>query len=225
VREVLILFLLLGAVAFVLGNLIHGFGTSKSGPLAFWGLFWTWRVSRGGRISHTFLLLTTGGEYLHAITSVARYWNPLLAVMAALFVVQFLLLLSPPVRARLDRETERAGWASVFAGLRRPPAWLLLGGVLAGVLVTLALLGNMTWAPVPGCTSAGSDSCVGLLEGYPLRWLTAFQSEPMIDKGALFKDCLQWTLLSWSVLYLAWSSMFRQPDTSAEWSASAETFA
>jgi hypothetical protein len=26
----------------------------------------------------------------------------------------------------------------------------------------------------------------------------------VIDKGALFKDCLQWTLVSCSVLYVVW---------------------
>jgi hypothetical protein len=226
VREVLILFLLLGAVELVLFGQLPGVGPSKPDKvLAAWMLFWTWRVSRGGGISHAFLLLTTGGAYLNVILSVARHWNPLLAALAAVCAMQFLLLISPPVRARLGRETERTSWANVVAGLRRPPAWLLLGGVLAGLLVTLALLGNMTWAPVPGCTPAGSGSCIGLVEGYPLRWLTALQNQPMIDKGALFKDFLQWTLLSWSVLYVAWSSLYRQPGTSAEPSVSAATFA
>jgi hypothetical protein len=93
------------------------------------------------------------------------------------------------------------GWARL---VRRPPAWLLPWGLLAGVVVTLACLGNMDWATITGCRPAGSGACVHLVEGYPLRWLTADQNVPLISKGALLKDCAQWALASTSVLYLGW---------------------
>ena len=49
-----------------------------------------------------------------------------------------------------------------------------------------------------------SGACSALAEGYPLRWLTARQNQPLIVKGALLKDCAQWVLVSMSVLYLGW---------------------
>jgi hypothetical protein len=72
------------------------------------------------------------------------------------------------------------------------------------VLVTLAFLGNMGFSTIPGCGPASSDACSALAEGYPLRWLTAAQNVPVIDKGALFKDGAQWILTSCSVLYAVW---------------------
>jgi len=62
----------------------------------------------------------------------------------------------------------------------------------------------MDFIAIPGCRSATSGACSALAEGYPLRWLTAYQNEPVIFKGALLKDCAQWALASTSVLYLAW---------------------
>jgi hypothetical protein len=192
--------------------------------MAVWLLFYTWRVSRGGRISHTFLLLGAGAGFLKMILSVARYWNPLLAVIAAVCVMQFLLLTSPQVRARLERQTERASWASVVPVLRRPPAWLVLGGLLAGGLITLVALGHGDWVAVPGCHPAASDACTGLAEGYPLSWLTAIQNMPVIDKGALLKDFVQWTLLAWSAFYVLCYWMLPSPYRSADTADPAATF-
>jgi len=90
-----------------------------------------------------------------------------------------------------------------------------LCGLLAGVLVTLALLGNMSWGAVPGCRPAASDLCTRLVEGYPLRWLTADQNMPLIFKRALMKDCAQWALVSTSVLYLAWVILPARPADDA----------
>jgi hypothetical protein len=115
------------------------------------------------------------------------------------------VLVSPPVYGRTRRppiSVRAPGWARLA---HRPPAWLLPWGLLAGVLVTLACLGSMDWVAVPGCRPAASDACTALAEGYPLRWLTAVQTNvPLISKGALFKDCAQWALVSTSVLYMAW---------------------
>ncbi len=52
--------------------------------------------------------------------------------------------------------------------------------------------------------SRGLRARGALAEGYPLRWLTAHQNEPVISKGALLKDCAQWALGGMSVLYLGW---------------------
>ena len=114
------------------------------------------------------------------------------------------MLVSPPVYGRTRRvpvPVRAPGWTRL---VRRPPAWLLPWGLLAGVLVTLACLGSMDWVAVPGCRPAASGACMALAEGYPLRWLTAHQNEPVISKGALLKDCAQWALASMSVLYLGW---------------------
>lgn len=70
--------------------------------------------------------------------------------------------------------------------------------------MTLACLGNGDFLPIPGCRTAASSACTALAEGYPLRWLTAYQNNPLISKGALLKDCAQWALASTLVLYLAW---------------------
>jgi len=71
-------------------------------------------------------------------------------------------------------------------------------------LAVMAFLGSMDWVTIAGCRPAGADACTALVEGYPLRWLTAYQNVPVVSKGALFKDWAQWTLASMSVLYLAW---------------------
>ena len=118
---------------------------------------------------------------------------------------QVALLVSTPVywHTRAAPVTVRVeGWAP-FAG--RPPMWLPPWGLLAGVLITLACLGHMDHAMIPGCQATASDTCSALAEGYPLHWLTADQNEPLILTGALLKDCVQWGLASMSVLYLGWS--------------------
>jgi hypothetical protein len=114
------------------------------------------------------------------------------------------LLVSPPVygRTRPTPIPVRAqGWTQL---VRRPPAALLAWGLLAGVLLTLACLGSGDFIAIAGCRPAASDACIALAEGYPLRWLTAQQNDPVILKGALLRDCAQWALASASVLYLAW---------------------
>jgi hypothetical protein len=87
--------------------------------------------------------------------------------------------------------------------VRRPPSWLVPCGLVLGVVVTLAYLGSMDVGAVPGCRPAAAEGCRVLAEGYPLGWLTAPQSTPMVNKYALVRDCAQWTLACSSVLYLA----------------------
>jgi hypothetical protein len=100
-----------------------------------------------------------------------------------------------------------------------PPAWLLLGGAVGGFIVTLCYLGSMDFQPVPGCGPQGAtvaqlpDRCFALAEGYPLRFLSADQNIPVINKSAMARDWVQWTLVSWSVLYLTFGSYRSAPVT------------
>jgi hypothetical protein len=165
--------------------------------------FLAWRVSRGGRISRMILIIVSGASYAVAALAVARLWD--LAIMALVIAtaVQTALLVSPPVYGRTRRTpipVRSQGWARL---VRQPPAWLLPWGLLAGALLTLACLGNMDFVAIPGCRPAASAACSALTEGYPLRWLTAHQNDPVIFKGALLKDFAQWALAGTSVLYLA----------------------
>jgi len=167
--------------------------------------FLAWRVSRGGWLARRLLFVASAAFCVAAALAVARLWYPAVIALFIIGAAQLALLVSPPVygRTRRVRIPVRApGWARLA---RRPPAWLLPWGLLAGVLVTLACLGSMDWVAVPGCRPAASDACIALAEGYPLRWLTAIQTNvPLISKGALLKDCAQWALISTSVLYMAW---------------------
>jgi hypothetical protein len=40
----------------------------------------------------------------------------------------------------------------------RPPLWLILAGLLAGLVVTLMYLGNMSFTPIPATTRPGHHS-------------------------------------------------------------------
>ena len=202
--EMLLVFLLLAAITFIWSWPSH----TASPRNALWSFlvtaFLTWRVSRGGRISRMILIIGSGLSYAVVVLAVARFWNLPVMILVIICVAQIALLVSPPVYGRTRRPpvpVRARGWAQL---VRRPPAWLLPWGLLAGVLLTLACLGSMDFITIAGCRPAASDACVALAEGYPLRWLTAYQNMPVIDKGALLRDCVQWALASTSVIYLAW---------------------
>jgi hypothetical protein len=207
----LILFVALSVAASVLAWLSHPILPRHGQPLSLWAVAFTafaaWRVSRGSAIWHVILLFETAGPYLVMTLAVARNWNLAVAGLVVICAVQVMILVSPQVIDRVggDLTPERdSGWIGLVTIARRPPAWLLACGALIGVLVTLAFLGNMGFSTIPGCGPASSDACSVLAEGYPLRWLTATQNVPVIDKGALFKDGAQWILTSCSVLYAVW---------------------
>ena len=206
--EILLVYLLLTAVSFAWGWLSHTYGTRNPLPSVLIAAFLTWRVSRGGRLSRMILLAGSTASCAVAAFAVARRWDLSVVALVVIGGAQVALLVSPPVYGRTRRParvTARApGWARL---VRRPPAWLLPCGLLAGALVTLACLGSMDWVTVPGCGTGASGACTALAEGYPLRWLTADQNMPVISKGALLKDCAQWALASTSLLYLAWLSL------------------
>ena len=203
-REILLVFVLLAAIGSVCSWLSHSH--HQNNPLSSFlvDLFLAWRVSRGGRISRMILILASGASYTVAVVDVARLWNPGAVALLIVGAAQVTLLVSAPVywHTRADPATVRMdGWAPFAC---RPPAWLLPWGLLAGAAITAALLGNVGWVAIAGCHPAASDACTALARGYPLRWLTADQNVPLISPDALIRDCLQWALLSMSVLYLGW---------------------
>ena len=204
--EILLVFLLLAAIGFILNWQSHAYSPREGEPWSFLvTVLLAWRVSRGGRISRVLLIINSGGSCAMAALAVARMWDVATVALVVIGAAQIVLLISPPVYGRTRRPTpipvRARGWAQL---VRRPPAWLLPWGLLAGVLLTLACLGSMTFVQGPGCGPAAFHACGALAEGYPLRWLTSYQDAPVISKGALAKDCVQWALVSTSVLYLGW---------------------
>lgn len=214
--QILLVFLLLATIGSIWGWLSHTYsprGSLDPSSLVV-SAFLAWRVSRGGRISRAILIIGSGASCAVAAFAVARLWDVSVVALVIIGAAQIVLLISPPVygRTRPTPVPVRArGWAQL---VRLPPAWLLPWGLLAGVLLTLACLGSMTFVPGPGCEPAAFHACGALVEGYPLRWLTAYQDVPVISKGALVKDCVQWVLVSTSVLYLGWLWLTAPADSS-----------
>jgi hypothetical protein len=208
--EVLLVYTLLATIGFTWSWLSHSYGPQN--PVSWLSsvlvtAFLARRVSQGGRVSRMILIIVSCASYAGTALAVARRWDLTIMALVIIYAAQVTLLASPPVDGRTRQPVpvpargRSWGWAKLVS---RPPAWLLPWGLLAGVLLTLACLGHMDWVAVPGCRPAASDACTTLAEGYPLRWLTAYQGSPEISKGALLKDCTQWALVSTSVLYLAW---------------------
>jgi hypothetical protein len=203
--EIVLVYLLLATVGFICSWLSRTAGPQNLLLSFLITAFLAWRVSRGGRISRMILIIVSAASCAVAALAVARLWDLTIMAQVIIGAAQVALLASPPVYGRTRRPmpvpVRAQGWAQL---VRRPPVWLLPWGLLAGALLTLACLGSMDWAAIPGCRPAASDACSALAEGYPLRWLTAHQNVPEISKGALLKDCAQWALAATSALYLAW---------------------
>ena len=142
--------------------------------------------------------------------------EPLVLLLLVIYAAQIALLLSPGVYQRTRRDPP-TGWAVTASVKSRPPLWMVLIALLAGLVVTLLYLGSMDWATMPGCGPAGAaiaqlpNGCFGLTQGYPVRFLTAAQGIPKIDKRALIEDWAQWSLVSFSAFYLLWLS-HRRPE-------------
>lgn len=183
------------------------------GPAVLTGVPWlilvpflTWRVWRGGRISRVLLILNGVLGYAAIALRLARLWRPQELWLLADFAAQIALLVSPAVH-RLTRPATHSRAAATAPLAGQPRGWMLPWSLLAGLVITLLLLGQMDWTAVPGCGPAGAplarlpDRCIGLAEGYPLRFLFGYQDVPVIDKLALIKDWAQWSLVSGSALY------------------------
>lgn len=106
--------------------------------------------------------------------------------------------------------------------------WVLPWGLLAGVLLTLAFLGQMNFRDLPGCrqTDYGPPlrhslaGCDTIEEGYPVRFLSSYPylvqdtgkasniaavsigGVPVINKGGLVEDWLIWSAVSCLALYI-----------------------
>src|SRR5579862_3618562 len=99
--------------------------------------------------------------------------------------------------------------------------WVFPWGLLAGGLLTLMFLGQMSWKPLSGCGQLSSSpyrpyplrgGCATIAEGYPVRFLSSVpgveanpgtsargayvSSAPVIDKGGLAEDWLLWSAIS-----------------------------
>jgi hypothetical protein len=218
--EILLAYLLLEVAGWAVSWRSHA-GSAPQNPLESFVItaFLTWRVSRGGRISRVLLILGSLASCAVAVLAVARMWDGAVAALVVIGATQVVLIGSPPVYGRTRRPAPVADRAESWMRLvRRPPGWLLPWGLLAGLLLTLALLGNETWAAIPGCYPAGSDACFGLVRGYPLRWITAGQGVSDISPDALLRDWVQWGLACTSVLYLllSWPTVPAAPAISHE---------
>jgi hypothetical protein len=213
---ILRVYLLLAAVGFIV-NWLSGIDVRRGPglpPSFLVTAFLVWRVSRGGRISRVLLIIGNAASCVVAALAVARQWDVAVVALIVVSAAQVALLVSPPVYGRTRPApvpVRMRSWAQL---VRRPPAWLLPCGLLAGVLVTLALLGNVDWVQIQGCMPAASDGCTALVRGYPLRWQSAYQSIPVIFEGGLLKDCVQWALVSTSFLYLGWCWLTAPADRS-----------
>jgi len=168
-------------------------------------LFLTWRVSQGGPISRMLLILVSGADYSGAAFHFARMPGPADLWLLVASAGQVALLVSPAVYQRTRRSTVAGSAPTALAG--RPRPWMLPWGLLTGLIITLLFLAQMRRTHVPGCGPAGAPlahlptRCIGLGEGYPLRFLYAYQRIPKIDRLALMKDWAQWSLIGTSALY------------------------
>lgn len=208
VAQLLALYLILNVIAVmcaVVAHLdLHQSAQASWLPVA---AFLTWRVSRGGRVARVILIVASGLSLAGAMHIRSASWSPSVLVLLAVYATQIALLVSPAVYQR----TRPATWPDppvVASRPFKPPLWILLSALLAGVVVTLLYLGSMDMAAIPGCGPAGAtvaqlpSGCFGLVRGYPMPFLTAYQSTPEISQSALVMDWAQWSLVSFSALYL-----------------------
>lgn len=124
-RQMLRIFLLLAAISFTWSWLSHTASPRNALLSLLITAFFTWRVSRGGRISRMILIIGSGVAYAAAVLAIARFWDFSIMIVAILCAAQIALLVSPPVYGRTRRAPIRVraeGWAQL---VRRPPSWLL----------------------------------------------------------------------------------------------------
>jgi hypothetical protein len=204
----LALYLILDVIAVICAAVAHPALSQKAeAPWLPIAAFLTWRVSRGSRASRVILIILSALSFAGAMFIRAPSWNLSVLGLLAIYATQIALLVSPAVyqRIRLKRLPDPGAMASMPV---KPPLWMLLSALLAGLVVTLLFLGSMDVAAIPGCGPAGAtmaqlpSRCLGLAQGYPLRFLTAYQGTPKINKAALVMDWAQWSLVIFSTLYL-----------------------
>jgi hypothetical protein len=205
------------------------------GVAAWVTVIWCWRVGRGGHVSRTLLLVTTGVAIGAAVVHLATWWDFQDAALLLIGGAQLAILLSPAAYLATRRDMawqfRAAGgrWLVPVAGgsrhdpwtepartaltLRlRPPWWLLPAALSAGLGVTLAGLLTAHYAVLPHChppAGALATSCSGLGRGYPLPVSASIAPRVLAPWAAFGRDYLQWAAASLAVLQglrLWWTS-------------------
>jgi len=219
--QLLALYLILGVIALVVVAVFHPSPSIEAQPpWPLLALFLAWRVSRGGRVSRVVLILVSMYSFASAafigedrspaaapgVFADTRLWSLGVLALLAIYATQVALLVSPAVyqRTRRNASSDRVPTVSMRW---TPPLWMPLSALLAGLVATLLSLAQMGWAAIPGCGPTGAtvaqlpDRCFGLAQGYPVRFLTAAQSTPLIDKAGLVEDWAHWSMVSFAVFY------------------------
>jgi hypothetical protein len=123
------------------------------------------------------------------------------------YAAQSALLVSPAIYQRTRRKRP-PGQAATVSMQWIPPLWMPLSALLTGLVVTLLYLGSMDWTAIPGCGPVGATiaqlpgKCFGMAQGYPVRFLTAYQDVAQIDKAGLIEDWAQWSMVSFGIFYI-----------------------
>jgi hypothetical protein len=213
--QILVLYLILDVIAVACAAVAHpALPQRAQAPWLPLAAFLAWRVSRGGRPSRVILIILGILSFAGDAFIGTRSWSLLVLLLMAIYAAQITLLVSPAVYQSTRRDP-LTDWAATAPVKSRPPLWMVLIALLAGLVVTLLYLGNMDWATIPGCGPAGAaipqlpNRCFGLTQGYPVRFLTAAQGIPKIDRRALIEDWAQWSLVSFTAFYILWLSHWR----------------
>jgi len=206
--QLLALYLILGVLALVVAAVSHpSLSVEPDAPWLLVAVFLAWRVSRGARVSRVVLILA--GMVLFAGTASihTRLWSYGVLALLAIYGMQIALLVSPVIYQRTRRNDQPDRVPTVMMRWT-PPLWMPLSGLLAGLVATLLSLANMGEAAIPGCgpTRAAIAElprrCFGLAQGYPVRFLTAYQGTPLIHKAGLVEDWAHWSIVSFAVFYI-----------------------
>jgi hypothetical protein len=225
--QLLALYLILGVLALVVVAVSRPSLPVQAQP--FWfplSVFLAWRVSRGGRTSRLILILTSMYSFAGAAFIGTPHWSPGILALLAIFAAQVALLVSPAIYQR-TRRYPAPDQVQALSMRWTPPLWLPLSALLTGLAATLVYLASMNWAAIPGCGPAGAtiaqlpSRCFGLAQGYPVRFLTAYQGTPLIDKAGFAEDWAHWAIVSFAVFYVL-MLVHRRPQVPRDQSVMAE---
>lgn len=173
--------------------------------------FFCWRVTRGGHVSRGILIYTSVVNLLWA-AQLAQWWH--IQAVAALVITLggLVLLLSPAVYTRTH---PGAGAASASIRLW-PRRWMILSAPLAGTAVAgLTLAMARRWfLPGSGCMIAPVEGlpqhCVGSGRGFPVPVTATVHGYHAMSQLAFVQDCVQWTVLIFTISYLVWLALHRR---------------
>jgi hypothetical protein len=225
--QLLASYLILGLIAVAVVAVSHPLPSAKAQLLWFpVAVFLAWRVSAGGRASRVILLLVSTYSFASAAFTGTRLWSLGILALLAIYATQVVLLVSPAVYQRTRRNAPPE-WVPTVSMRWVPPLWMPLFALLTGVVATLLSLAHMDWTAIPGCGPTGAtlaqlpNRCFGLAQGYPVRFLTAYQSTPLIDKAGLVEDWAHWSMVSFAVFYIL-LLVHRRPEAPLDHQITAE---